>query len=155
MLSQLACVPSRAKHRVVTTHDAVGVHIVYHNLNCLSEISGSRSATNWMGSYSSLRPSRMRSKRRASVKLSPVCLSSSRCWITSESYSSGSCSGLVTMPFSLRMRIRRHCNDEMRYFSAIFFHAACPSGWCLESDLPSKRKRKLLTALLVDDNRTL
>ena len=44
-----------------------------------SEISESRSAASRIGSYSSLRPSRIISKMVASAKLSPMCASSSRC----------------------------------------------------------------------------
>ena len=49
-----------------------------------------RSAANLVGSYSSLRPSRMRFKKHTFIKLSRVCSSLSRCWNTPVRYSSGS-----------------------------------------------------------------
>ena len=69
-------------------------------------------------------------------------------------YSSGSWLGLMVTLFSFRIRIHRHCIEEMRYFSHIAPHASCPSGCCLEADILLKRTRKLLAAHLVHKSRT-
>ena len=59
------------------------------------------------------------------------------------------------MPFSLYIRIRRHCIEELGYFSPIAFHASCLYGCCLELGLPAKRTRKLLAVSLVHNNKTV